>query len=151
MGQVALGFKNLLIKFVIFVMMASLLAWALGGTLWPSARLVDGRPVDHDGASWFWRMEVHAPVDGATTVHHRLMRHEAGERKPRPADDRTFADAAGLVRTADGLWFAARPESSGDWTIERVGGPAESHPDRLAVETRLAELRESQADASDSR
>ncbi len=35
MGQVYLGFRSLLFKIAVFVVMAALLAWALGGTLWP--------------------------------------------------------------------------------------------------------------------
>ena len=35
MGQLALGFRSLLIKLAIFFVMAGLLAWALGGTLFP--------------------------------------------------------------------------------------------------------------------
>ena len=41
MGQVALGFRSLLIKLAVFFMMAVLLAWALGGTLWPRAEVAD--------------------------------------------------------------------------------------------------------------
>ncbi|MAC18322.1 MAG: hypothetical protein CMJ23_01355 [Phycisphaerae bacterium] len=50
MGQVYLGFRSLLVKIAVFVVMAALLAWALGGTLWPKTvtRLV-GVPVVVDG------------------------------------------------------------------------------------------------------
>ena len=40
MGQLALGFRSLLIKAAIFFVMAGLLAWALGGTLFPKPTIV---------------------------------------------------------------------------------------------------------------
>ena len=53
MGQVYLGFRSLLVKLAVFVVMAALLAWAIGGTLWPrtavgivgAAVLVDGHSI----------------------------------------------------------------------------------------------------------
>lgn len=46
MGQILLGFRSLAVKIAVFVVLASLLAWILGGTLWPRPviRLV-GEPV----------------------------------------------------------------------------------------------------------
>ncbi len=41
MGQLALGFRSLLIKAAIFFVMAGLLAWALGGTLFPKPTIVN--------------------------------------------------------------------------------------------------------------
>jgi hypothetical protein len=42
MGQVYLGFRSLLVKIAVFVAMASMLAWILGGTLWPRVAM---RPI----------------------------------------------------------------------------------------------------------
>ncbi len=41
MGQLALGFRSLLIKVAIFFVMAGLLAWALGGTLFPKPTVIN--------------------------------------------------------------------------------------------------------------
>ena len=41
MGQFALGIRSLLIRLAVFFVMAVLLAWALGGTLWPRAEVID--------------------------------------------------------------------------------------------------------------
>ena len=41
MGQLALGFRSLLIKAGVFFVMAGLLAWALGGTLFPKPTIVN--------------------------------------------------------------------------------------------------------------
>lgn len=53
MGQVLLGLRSLFVRIAIFVTMAALLAWALGGTLWPrtsirtigETALCDGVPI----------------------------------------------------------------------------------------------------------
>ena len=46
MGQVILGFRSLLVKIAVFVLMAAMLAWILGGTLWPKTAVrVVGEPV----------------------------------------------------------------------------------------------------------
>ena len=46
MGQVVLGFRSLAVKLAVFVALATVLAWILGGTLWPRpvVRLL-GEPV----------------------------------------------------------------------------------------------------------
>lgn len=41
MGQLALGFRSILVKAAIFFVMAGLLAWALGGTLFPNPTIVN--------------------------------------------------------------------------------------------------------------
>ena len=41
MGQLALGFRSLIIKSAIFFIMAGLLAWTLGGTLFPKPTIVN--------------------------------------------------------------------------------------------------------------
>lgn len=38
-AQLFLGFRSLAVKILIFVIMAALLAWALGGTLWPRSQV----------------------------------------------------------------------------------------------------------------
>lgn len=51
MGQVYLGFRSLLVKLAVFVVMAALLAWAIGGTLWPRTAVgIVGTPIDVDGS-----------------------------------------------------------------------------------------------------
>jgi hypothetical protein len=59
MGQVALGLRSLVIRIVVFVVMAALLAWTLGGTLWPRPVSAMQRPVINVGGSqWGWRVTV---------------------------------------------------------------------------------------------
>ena len=59
MGQVALGLRSLVVRIIVFVVMAALLAWALGGTLWPRPVHAVQRPVvDAGGQQWGWRVTI---------------------------------------------------------------------------------------------
>lgn len=59
MGQVALGFRSLLVKIAIFMVMASLLAWALGGTLFPRPVTAIQTPILNAGGSdWAWQVRI---------------------------------------------------------------------------------------------
>ncbi|MCE9618744.1 MAG: hypothetical protein K8R92_02415 [Planctomycetes bacterium] len=51
MGQATLAFRNFLIRAAIFVVLAALLAWAVGGTLFGKHR-VNFPPVAFDGRDW---------------------------------------------------------------------------------------------------
>lgn len=141
MGQVALGFRSLLIKIAIFFVMASLLAWALGGTLLPRAEIVDLAPVSHGGDGWFWRLTV-GGREGATMRWVMMRRLDDGTAVP--VDDRVWAEPAGPVATTDALVYAGRLRGAATWQIERVT-PADTTstgvPDRLAVEQELARIR----------
>ncbi|MDG2477987.1 MAG: hypothetical protein P8M32_08850 [Phycisphaerales bacterium] len=59
MGQVALGLRSLGVRIVVFFIMAALLAWALGGTLWPWPVSAIQRPViNAGGTQWGWLVTV---------------------------------------------------------------------------------------------
>ena len=97
MGQLALGFQSLLFKLAIFVVMAALLAWALGGTLWPRSQWgIVSKPLD----GWAIRVEV----TGAHEVHYHLASFKDGEWiNVLPVDGVAFwSDVAGQVRLPDG-------------------------------------------------
>lgn len=148
MGQVALGFRSLLIKLAAFFVMAVLLAWALGGTLWPRAETADFDSVSLGSHEWFWRLAVGGREPGA--VQWRLMHRTVGAEEALPIDDRTWVEVAGPVTTADAVFFAGRSSFNPEehWRLERIpfppddpGAPAAKPvvlPDRLAVERQLA-------------
>jgi hypothetical protein len=145
MGQVALGFRSLLIKAAVFVVMAALLAWALGGTLWPRAETVDFEPVSFEGTEYRWRLSVGGRERGR--ARWRLMAGSDGE-ELKPIDERIWHDAAGPVVTDAGFYYAGRPISSesGTWLVERIDpagrvGDSLAVPDRLAAERQLARVR----------
>jgi hypothetical protein len=146
MGQAALGLRNLLVKAAIFVVLASLLAWALGGTLWPRAEVADHAAVPFGGAEWFWRLSVGGRERGE--ARWTLMRRSPGS-DARPFDERTFAEVAGPAVAGAALYVAARAPGADAWTLGRIaatGGAAGAMeealrlPDRLAVEQQLARL-----------
>lgn len=59
MGQVALGLRSLVFRIVIFVIMAGLLAWILGGTLWPKpVSVVQPGVVTLSGQQFGWLVLV---------------------------------------------------------------------------------------------
>ena len=77
MGQVALGFRSLLFKIAIFVVMASLLAWALGGTLFPRPVTAIQTPtVQAGGSVWAWQVTIEPQRH--ELVWHLVRQHEEG-------------------------------------------------------------------------
>lgn len=153
MGQVALGFRSLLIKGAVFFVMAALLAWALGGTLWPRAETADFDSVSMGNHEWFWRLSVGGREPGA--VRYTLMQRTVGAEEAKPADDRAWVEVAGPVTTADAICFAGRPSFNPEekWRLERIQVPgtvgtgpmvaekAVVLPDRLSVERQLARVK----------
>lgn len=147
MGQVALGLRSLAFKLAIFVVMAALLAWALGGTLWPRAERIDGDRVTFAGTEWHLRMTVggSGPSDGELRWH--LMR--TNDSRSEPVDeDAEWVDAAGLMVVDDALFVALRRADAAPgsgWLIRRIDAAGAEQvfpmPDRLAVEQQLARLR----------
>jgi hypothetical protein len=145
MGQVALGFRSLLIKLAIFFVMAVLLAWALGGTLWPRAEVAELDPVSFDGRQWYWRLSVGGRKAGQMRWT-MMVRDASGE--ARPWEERTWVEVAGPVATEDILCYAGRASfnPAEPWRLAKVekAATSSSHivmPDRLAVERQLARLK----------
>ena len=148
MGQLALGFQSLLFKLAIFVVMAALLAWALGGTLWPRSQWgIVSEPLD----GWAIRVEV----TGVHEVHYHLAGSKDGEWVnvlPLEGAD-SWSSIAGPVRLPDGgILIAALV---GDrWNFYRsTGGDPGSFtlddmwmaPDRYMVEQILRQASTAQA------
>jgi hypothetical protein len=130
MGQIALGFRSLFIKIAIFFVMASLLAWALGGTLWPRAESADLGGVDFGAKAWYWRVVVGGREENR--VRWQLMVRD-GVAEAAPIDERTWAAVAGPVVGSDGMYFGALAHA-GEWSIVRrtATGEETAHqmPDR---------------------
>ncbi|HWB20205.1 MAG TPA: hypothetical protein VG711_07895 [Phycisphaerales bacterium] len=144
MGQLALGFRSLLIKAAVFFIMASLLAWALGGTLWPRAQTHELPHIQHNGATWFWRISI----GGSPKEHLRcqLMVQKPGER-PHPFDERLWSDVANPVELNGALYYGGcliDGTPGGNWRIEKMKdlSPAQVFPlpDRLALDQQMARI-----------
>ncbi len=144
MGQFALGLRSLAIRLATFVAMAALLAWALGGTLFPRAEIVDGPAVTWHGATW--RLRVAMGGDHRGQVRWELLRQQ-GEERPEPwplAGFGQWSEAAGPVATEDRLYVAFRDRDAPGWTLAAIsdrGFETTSWPDRLEIERQLARLR----------
>jgi len=80
MGQVALGLRSLVLRIVVFVIMAALLAWALGGTLWPRSVSAIQRPViNAGGVQWGWLVTVDP---ASLEVSYELSKRRDGRWEP---------------------------------------------------------------------
>jgi hypothetical protein len=149
MGQVALGFRSLLVKLAVFFVMAALLAWALGGTLWPRAETYDFPTVRFDGRDWYWRLAVGGRNGQGELIRYMLLISEPDGDTSR-FDGRQWVDAAGPVLADDALFVAGLASFGPDepWQLFRIDGvEAEAPramielPDRLAVERQFERLR----------
>ncbi|MEC7353398.1 MAG: hypothetical protein VYD99_09760, partial [Planctomycetota bacterium] len=81
-AQVMLGLRSLLVKVAVFFVMAALLAWALGGTLFPRPEVVDYSPVTFQGSQWWLRMLAGGDEPGA--VRWMLMERNGGKTFAQP-------------------------------------------------------------------
>ena len=109
MGQVALGFRSLLIKAAIFFVMAGLLAWALGGTLFPKPTIVN-----MSGAG-----SLHFVASSGGDIHGlkwTLMNDE------KPIAEGHWQAVVGPVIVAGDAWIATG--NAGQWQVSRVNGNA---------------------------
>ena len=120
MGQVILGFRSLLVKIAVFVVMASMLAWILGGTLWPKTAVrIVGEPVEIDGVRWALVDQIGGPLDRATFGFARLDdRGRPIDLWPR-AEDMTpaWGDAIAPVASPDGSTGAVAYAVVGEWKV----------------------------------
>lgn len=107
MGQVALGFRSLLIKAAIFFIMAGLLAWALGGTLFPQPTVVN---LPGAGAV-YWRVSSGGEING---LQWSLMEGDQEIKTGR------WQSAVGPV-IVDGIaWIATG--NAGQWSFAKIDG-----------------------------
>ena len=107
MGQVALGFRSLLIKAAIFFIMAGLLAWALGGTLFPKPTIVN-----MSGAG-----SLHFVASSGGEIHGLkwiLMQDET------PIAEGHWQAVVGPVIVNGEPWIATG--NAGQWQISKIAG-----------------------------
>lgn len=124
MGQVALGLRSLVVRIVVFVIMAALLAWALGGTLWPRPVSAIQRPViNAGGMQWGWMVTVD-PASHEVS-YHLARRHNEGWASvagvgPFPAVRPLMPPRAS---DPDGILFEVSVRGSGDQPLVLGIGP----------------------------
>ena len=147
--QVILGLRSLIVKAVVFFIMAALLAWALGGTLFPRPEVVDYGKVTFNGTEWWLRMLAGGDQPGA--VRWYLMARNGGKTFPQPhlhgdPEDVGWLDATGPV-VADNVLYVAYQTAREGWQIavfEQTAPVSRIVPavDRLSVERQLARVRD---------
>jgi hypothetical protein len=107
MGQLALGFRSLLIKSSIFFVMAGLLAWALGGTLFPQPTIVN-LPGAGDT---YWRVSSGGKIHG---LQWSLMQ---GDQEIKSGH---WQSVVGPVIVNGVSWIATG--NAGQWSISKISG-----------------------------
>jgi len=107
MGQLALGFRSLLIKAAIFFVMAGLLAWTLGGALFPQPTIVN-LPGAGD---IYWRVSSGGEING---LQWSLMN---GDHEIKTG---MWQSAVGPVIVDGVSWIATG--NAGQWSISKVTG-----------------------------
>ena len=107
MGQAVLGFRSLLIKAAIFFVTAGLLAWALGGTLFPQPTIVN-----LPGAGEvYWRVSSGGEING---LQWSLMKGDQEIKSGR------WQSAVGPVIVDGVSWIATG--NAGQWSFAKVTG-----------------------------
>jgi len=143
MGQFALGIRSLVLKSAVFVILAALLAWTLGGRLWGPARTdFKQQAVSWNGDRWYWRMIVGGRDAG--DIRWNLMQVKPDGRVV-AAIENLVGETAGPVGTNDGLFYATHSLTSDEyWQLVRINLDRTTEnwrlPDRLAVEQQLARV-----------
>ena len=113
MGQLALGFRSLLIRLTIFFVMALLLAWALGGTLWPRPVYAVTMDASSGDISWSWEIRV-SSYDPSRPVTYALICQTKTEKH---AHRMEWIEVAGIVFDDSSAWTAAVEDGSDGWLI----------------------------------
>jgi hypothetical protein len=143
MGQFALGIRSLVLKSAVFVLLAALLAWTLGGRLWGPARTdFKEQGAMWNGDRWYWRMLVGGR--DAADLRWNLMQLKPDGQVVVAVED-VAGEVAGPVGAATGLYYATRDlAAENGWQLIRIRPDriTDHWPlhDRLAVEWQLARV-----------
>ncbi len=164
MSQVLLGVRNLSVRIAIFVALAALLVWFLGGSLFPRPDVVVWSTVDvgraGEGLGKVRLVEIVHPraslPSERVTFGIEATAGAAGSRYGFDSFERcttlpTLVEAGSLTSVADSsayrvAYFVARHAGSQTWSVYEIGGyescPRELHayPDRFEAERQIARV-----------
>jgi hypothetical protein len=115
MGQLALGVRSLLIRLAIFFVMAILLAWALGGTLWPRPVYATAIESTSGDISWSWEVRVSSYDPSRPLTYSLICRNKAEKHVHRME----WTEVAGIVFDDACAWTAASKDGA-DWRILKL-------------------------------
>lgn len=161
MSQVLLGVRNLSVRIAIFVLLAAVLVWFLGGSLFPRADEIVRGTVDvgraGEGAGRVRLIEVVHPrstlpserVTFAVEAEGEGIASTLGDGFERCTTLPTIVEAGSLVSVADPsayrtAYFVARHAGSDAWNLYEIGGYAgcpralHAYPDRFEAERQIA-------------
>ena len=156
MSQVLLGVRNLTLRIAVFVALAAVLVWFLGGNLLPKQVIVAseahviGSP--GEGEAQVRLVQAVDPIDllQSDRVSWRVeLKQNFGRWQPCEGQD-ACAETTRMIDAKVGvhpcIWFAGRAPGSDAWTIYTMG-PYASRPvaeasfiDRLEAERQLARI-----------
>jgi len=160
-SQVLLGVRNLSVRIAIFVLLAAVLVWFLGGSLFPRADEIVRGTVDvgraGEGAGRVRLIEVVHPrstlpserVTFAVEAEGEGIASTLGDGFERCTTLPTIVEAGSLVSVADPsayrtAYFVARHAGSDAWNLYEIGGYAgcpralHAYPDRFEAERQIA-------------
>ncbi|MBU3729392.1 MAG: hypothetical protein FGM37_09135 [Phycisphaerales bacterium] len=139
MSQLALGLRALIVRLTVFFVMAAVLAWILGGTLFPSPQSVTFPPFEVGGVSYAWRVTGNAREAGP--VSWSLVR--SGESGMRPFDVgvpapwlRTWGPLVHAGGALVGVECGAAAEAAGLW-VAQIAPDGSASVRRVADESEL--------------
>ena len=139
MSQLALGLRALLVRLTVFFVMAAMLAWVLGGTLFPAPQSVTFPPFEVGGIRYAWRVTGNARDAGP--VSWSLVR--ASEAGMRPVDLgvpapwlRTWGPLVNAGGALLGLECGAAAEAAGLW-VAHIAPDGKATVRKVADETEL--------------
>ena len=141
MGQFVLGLRSLAVKLAVFFVLAALLAWILGGTLWPRPQSTHTQGVVFAGKTWSWRLTI--GPRSADDIRWQLVSFVDANKDRSSAVELAWREVAGPLLVDDRMILAGRGDD-GTWKLMIMDGSESivSHamPDRLAVEQQLARV-----------
>ena len=106
MGQLALGLRSLIVRLTIFVIMAALLAWALGGTLFPRPTIVTLSTTTAGPTEYQW--ELHSGDMVAGGQQWQLLSSHSGAMAP-------LTCSGWWSRPLGPIWFEQQTIIGGSW------------------------------------
>ena len=141
MGQLALGVRSLLIRLAIFFVMAILLAWALGGTLWPRPVYATAIESTSGDITWSWEVRVSSYDPIRPLTYSLICRNQAEKHVHRME----WIEVTGIVFDDSFAWTAASKDGAG-WEILKLTPdgavePGEPVGGRMAASTVLLSKR----------
>ena len=125
MGQVALGFRSLIVQCVVFFIMAAILAWVLGGNLWRSPMIETLPGVSLGQSTYCWRVRLE-PTDDPGTNPLSFTLATSDPTLPVASVPEIMREVLPLKAIDDRVVVAGQDASSGSWILVDVSASGEA-------------------------